>query len=101
MSERSESVSVILSKVFTCGKMYHIMVTTGAIIKKKILVFMKQRWTETVALLRASSWGWTGFLISDLGTGIQSQDAAEISALGTDKWTISVVVHQQGGHSHP
>lgn len=34
MSERSESVSVILSKVFV-EKMYHIMVTTGAIIKKK------------------------------------------------------------------
>ena len=42
-----------------------------------------------VAPLRASGWGWTGFLISDLGTGIQSQDAAEISALGTEKWTIS------------
>ena len=35
MSERSESVSVILSKVFTCRKMYHIMVTTGATVKKK------------------------------------------------------------------
>ena len=35
MSERSESVNVILSKVFTWGKMYHIMVTTGATIKKK------------------------------------------------------------------
>lgn len=35
MSERSESVNVILSKVFTWGKMYHIMVTTGPTIKKK------------------------------------------------------------------
>ena len=35
MSERSESVNVILSKVFTWGKMYHIMVTTGVTIKKK------------------------------------------------------------------
>ena len=44
MSERSESVSVILSKVFTCRKMYHIMVTTGATVKKKkILVFLQKK----------------------------------------------------------
>ena len=57
--------------------------------KKKILVFMKQRWTETVAPLRAAGWGWTGFPVSDLGTGNQSRDAAAISALATEKWAIS------------
>lgn len=46
MSERSESVNVILSKVFTWGKMYHIMVTTGPTIKKKkkkMLVFLRKK----------------------------------------------------------
>ena len=43
MSERSGSVNVILSKVFTWGKMYHIMVTTGATIKKKMLVFLRKK----------------------------------------------------------
>ena len=53
------------------------------------------------SLLRASGWGWTGFLISDVGTGIQSRDEAEISALGSEKyekWTISCRISQQVLH---
>ena len=53
MSERSGSVNVILSKVFTWGKMYHIMVTTGATIKKKnagVSPKKKKKWNAIIIM---------------------------------------------------